>query len=659
MKKPNIFNQSFGLFFDICKESILKINILDELQDFLIINVKGCLIVEKNSVLNKLKMKINTINLFACLIQLFVILIIIFPIFLYWIYFEYLNFFTLLIAVALYGVYIFSIVFLDVFLISKLEKNYLYDEKYDINEIAFKLKKIYYYPFHNIGPNEVNDCIEYSKYNISSEELSFIKLDKDFETTLVKNINQLNEDLNKSKLIKEEVQLLNQLNSINLSLSNLHNVSNNIMTNFSSNEYIPNLTIQERQERIYKLKKEIQMKQKIFDDYKIREEKAKKEAEELERKRIEKEKEKQKEIEKSNLENAIKLVHKVQDDTFKQLKDNSYIIKLINNFIEKCIFNKSYSFPIIIKLCKLATSNIDIKLEGVDEATILKQEMLNLNIERYLTDFNMLFKVIDNDFRTEVINNISNQNVPYHILKIENKELYNISIYKFAIIKLIIYISLEKLSKVFETRFHSLLEKYDTVDDLINEIIKLPSLNPNDNVYLLFGYCSQKNIDNLFSEYQNFMIKVNKARELYNKQQKIEKFKSKLLADDTIRYYSMSDIDAMTGLEFEYFLRKLFIEMGFKCNITQATQDQGLDLIIEKDNQKIGVQAKCYNSASIGNKAIQEVIAGIQYYNCSQGMVITNSYFTKQAIDLSEKANIILYDRDKLTSLLVKYPVKK
>uniref|UniRef100_UPI0023539926 hypothetical protein n=1 Tax=Traorella massiliensis TaxID=1903263 RepID=UPI0023539926 len=306
MEKFNIVS----LCLELYEESILKIKILDELQDFLIINIKGCLMVEKNNTLEKLKRKIKTINLFARIIHLFIIIIIIVPIFLYWNYYYIFNILTLWIAFILYGGFILLMIFVDEYLITILEKEFIYidNKNYNNESISMKLKKIYYYPFHNIGPNEVNDCIEYSKYNISSEELNFIKLDKDFETILVKNINQLNEDLNKSKLIKEEVQLLNQLNSINLSLSNLHNVSNNIMTNFSSNEYIPNLTIQERQERIYKLKEEIQMKQKIFDDYKIREEKAKKEAEELERKRIEKEKEKQKEIEKSNLENAIKLV---------------------------------------------------------------------------------------------------------------------------------------------------------------------------------------------------------------------------------------------------------------------------------------------------------------------------------------------------------------
>ena len=38
-------------------------------------------------------------------------------------------------------------------------------------------------------------------------------------------------------------------------------------------------------------------------------------------------------------------------------------------------------------------------------------------------------------------------------------------------------------------------------------------------------------------------------------------------------------------------------------------------------------------------------------------MVVTNSYYTKGAIELAEANNIALWDRDKLAQTLLAYPV--
>ena len=54
-------------------------------------------------------------------------------------------------------------------------------------------------------------------------------------------------------------------------------------------------------------------------------------------------------------------------------------------------------------------------------------------------------------------------------------------------------------------------------------------------------------------------------------------------------------------------------------------------IIAEKDNIKIVIQTKCYHNV-VGNKAIQEAVAGMKYYDADKAMVITNSTFTRSAI---------------------------
>lgn len=115
----------------------------------------------------------------------------------------------------------------------------------------------------------------------------------------------------------------------------------------------------------------------------------------------------------------------------------------------------------------------------------------------------------------------------------------------------------------------------------------------------------------------------------------------------------IEDIDKMTGVQFENRLQSLFASMGYLVQGTPASGDQGLDLILKRDGKTIGVQAKRYaQDQTVGNAAVQEVIAGKIYYDCDEGWVVTNCKFTESARALAKKADIRLIDRDQLIKLL-------
>ena len=65
----------------------------------------------------------------------------------------------------------------------------------------------------------------------------------------------------------------------------------------------------------------------------------------------------------------------------------------------------------------------------------------------------------------------------------------------------------------------------------------------------------------------------------------------------------------------------------------------------------MAIQAKC-NEGTVGNHAIMEVVAGTKFYNAEQSMVITNSTFTKSAIELAKANGVILWDRQVLIEKL-------
>ena len=107
------------------------------------------------------------------------------------------------------------------------------------------------------------------------------------------------------------------------------------------------------------------------------------------------------------------------------------------------------------------------------------------------------------------------------------------------------------------------------------------------------------------------------------------------------------DIDNMDGRSFEIFIEELFRKRGYKTTLTPTSGDYGIDIIIESEFTKIGIQTKCYNE-KVSNSAIQEVVTGLKHYNLDKAMVITNNYFTPNAIKLAKDNNVVLWNRDKL-----------
>jgi len=110
-------------------------------------------------------------------------------------------------------------------------------------------------------------------------------------------------------------------------------------------------------------------------------------------------------------------------------------------------------------------------------------------------------------------------------------------------------------------------------------------------------------------------------------------------------------LDNLSGREFEYFLKWLFEGMGYSVQLTKITADSGVDLVVNRDNEKIAVQAKRYKrTMKISNNVILKTHGGKDIYGCSKSMVVATSYFTEQAVKDAKKLNIELWDRDTLSA---------
>ncbi|HWO76944.1 MAG TPA: restriction endonuclease [Bacillus sp. (in: firmicutes)] len=117
---------------------------------------------------------------------------------------------------------------------------------------------------------------------------------------------------------------------------------------------------------------------------------------------------------------------------------------------------------------------------------------------------------------------------------------------------------------------------------------------------------------------------------------------------------SLTDIDKLTGIEFEELLYHLYTKQGYFVKLTPQSGDFGADLILQKGNQKIVVQAK-RSSSKVGVEAVNEVLGGAGYYKANNKWVITNNYYTDNAIVQAYKNNVNLFDRDDLLLMLREY----
>ena len=106
------------------------------------------------------------------------------------------------------------------------------------------------------------------------------------------------------------------------------------------------------------------------------------------------------------------------------------------------------------------------------------------------------------------------------------------------------------------------------------------------------------------------------------------------------------EIDTMSGTEFEDFMAEILHRSGIEVlELTKASGDFGADIIVMHEGERTAVQCKRY-SRPIGVKAVQEAVSAKDYYKCTKAAVITNSTFTRQAVELAAESGVILWDRE-------------
>lgn len=128
------------------------------------------------------------------------------------------------------------------------------------------------------------------------------------------------------------------------------------------------------------------------------------------------------------------------------------------------------------------------------------------------------------------------------------------------------------------------------------------------------------------------------------------------LADEWRKKFDIEEINPpvkkiTSPFEYEKNIADKLKELDFNTQVTKASGDQGVDVLADKNEISFAIQCKMYSSP-VGNKAVQEVVAGREYYHCNYGVVVTNTSFTKSARQLANTNNVILLNDNELENLL-------
>jgi restriction system protein len=99
--------------------------------------------------------------------------------------------------------------------------------------------------------------------------------------------------------------------------------------------------------------------------------------------------------------------------------------------------------------------------------------------------------------------------------------------------------------------------------------------------------------------------------------------------------------DNMSPEEFEHYCAAVLRGAKWRAHVTPASGDQGVDIVAEKRGRRIVVQCKMY-SKPVGNRAVQEVVAGVAHAEAERGVVVTTVGYTPAAAALAASNNVLL-----------------
>ena len=110
------------------------------------------------------------------------------------------------------------------------------------------------------------------------------------------------------------------------------------------------------------------------------------------------------------------------------------------------------------------------------------------------------------------------------------------------------------------------------------------------------------------------------------------------------------DVEGLEPIQFEHYCAEILRANGWDARVTQASGDQGVDVIATRGNVKAVLQCKKY-SQPVGNAAVQEIFAGKQHEQAHVAAVVSNATYTPSAKQLAGTTGVHLLHFSELAQL--------
>ncbi len=124
---------------------------------------------------------------------------------------------------------------------------------------------------------------------------------------------------------------------------------------------------------------------------------------------------------------------------------------------------------------------------------------------------------------------------------------------------------------------------------------------------------------------------------------------------------TIEEVGKLNPRLFEAFTAVLFQKMGYTVDLTPFANDKGADVVAQRTEKNLIIQAK-QSTSKLKNDAIQEIVTARKYYSTIYNIifdlaVITNCYLGESALLLAESNQVQIFDRNRLIELLDEYEI--
>lgn len=185
-----------------------------------------------------------------------------------------------------------------------------------------------------------------------------------------------------------------------------------------------------------------------------------------------------------------------------------------------------------------------------------------------------------------------------------------------------------------EDDYKKLKNKIDSLETLIykrfNNILSYKELASIEN-----------SIQNAIFEISNMPINNDDLLKKYNSIKKAYYDAISIPTIHMVEFKEKFSLDNMDSKEFEIYVFEKFKEMGYSPKLTSEFLDEGIDIILEKDGDKYGVQCKYYKpNRFVGSEIMLHFLGALTNIHAKGGFLVTTGRVTKSALFIAERNNI-------------------